>query len=115
MADDYLNVRDVAADVIARDASARVPAVYLSDTLGTGKSVQWKFHLVKNQRPDLWERTKYFAVATFNPNDIPSGSLLVLDVNNPRLSDLLGPDRCSIVHVVKDVTDAPAAAILLRN
>ena len=41
---DYLNVRDVAADVIARDASARVPAVYLSDTLGTGKSVQWKFH-----------------------------------------------------------------------
>ena len=112
---DYLNVRDVAAYVIVRDASARVPAVYLSNALGTGKSVQWKFHLVKNQRPDLWERTKYFAVATFDPSDTPPGSLLVVDIHNPRLNELVGPGRCSIVHVVKDVADAPAAAILQRN
>ncbi len=112
---DYLNVRDVAAYVVARDASARIPAVYLSDTLGTGKSVQWKFHLVKSRKPDLWARTKYFAVASFNPNDIPSSSLLVVEANNPRLNDLLGPDRCSIVQVVRDVADTPAAAILRRN
>jgi hypothetical protein len=112
---DNVNVGGVAAYVMASDASARVPAVYLSEELGTGKSVQWKFHLVKNQRPDLWDRTKYFAAATFTPNDIPSGSLLVLDINNRSLNELLGPARCSIVHVVKDVADAPSATILRKN
>jgi 4-amino-4-deoxy-L-arabinose transferase-like glycosyltransferase len=112
---DNVNVRDVAAYVIASDASARVPAVYLSENLGTGKSVQWKFHLMKNHRSDLWDRTKYFSAGTFTPNEIPPGSLLVLDVNNHRLNELLGPARCSIVHVVKDVADAPSATILRKN
>src|SRR5207245_1296855 len=100
---DYLDVRDVAAYVIASDASARVPAVYLSDRLVPGKSVQWKFHLAKHQRLDLWERTKYFSVAAFKAEDIPPGSLLVLDGENPRLNDLLGPGLCSLVHLVRDV------------
>jgi len=112
---DYLDVRDVAAYVIASDASARVPAVYLSDRLVPGKSVQWKFHLTKHQRLDLWQRTKYFSLATFKAEDIPSGSLLVLDGANPRLNDLLGAGHCSLVHVVTDVADAPAAAILRKN
>jgi 4-amino-4-deoxy-L-arabinose transferase-like glycosyltransferase len=112
---DSVNMRDVAAFVIASDRSARVPAVYLSKDLGTGKSVQWKFHLVKNQRADLWQRTQYFDVETFNPSDAPSGSLLVLDMNNRRLNELIGPARCSIAHVVKDVANAPTAAILRKN
>ena len=64
-------MRDVAAYVIATDRSARVPAVYLSKDLGTGKSVQWKFHLVKNQREDLWQRTQYFDADTFNAERYP--------------------------------------------
>jgi 4-amino-4-deoxy-L-arabinose transferase-like glycosyltransferase len=112
---DSANMRDVAAYVIATDRSARVPAVYLSKDLGTGKSVQWKFHLVKNQSEDLWRRTKYFDADTFNPSDIPSGSLLVLDMNNRRLDDLVGPALCSIAYVVKDVANAPAATILRKN
>jgi 4-amino-4-deoxy-L-arabinose transferase-like glycosyltransferase len=112
---DSANMRDVAAYVIASDRAARVPAVYLSEELGTGKSVQWMFHLVKNQRNDLWQRTQYFNLATFNPNDIPPGSLLVVDMNNRRVNDLVGPDRCSIAHVVTDVANAPTATILRRN
>jgi hypothetical protein len=112
---DSANMRDVAAYVIASDRSARVPAVYLSKDLGTGKSVQWKFHLEKNQRTDLWQRTRYFDVETFNPSDVQPGSLLVLDVNHPRLNGLIGPARCSIAHVVTDVANAPTAAILRRN
>jgi 4-amino-4-deoxy-L-arabinose transferase-like glycosyltransferase len=112
---DSANMRDVAAYVIASDRSAPVPAVYLSKDLGTGKSVQWKFHLVKNQREDLWRRTQYFDPGTFKPRDVPSGSLLVLDVGNPRLNDLLGPAGCSIAHVVNDVANGPSATILRRN
>jgi 4-amino-4-deoxy-L-arabinose transferase-like glycosyltransferase len=112
---DSANMRDVAAYVIASDRTARVPAVYLSKDLGTGKSVQWKFHLVKHQREDLWRRTQYFDVDTFNPSDVPSGSLLVLDMGNRRLNDLIGPARCSIAYVVMDVANAPTATILRRN
>jgi 4-amino-4-deoxy-L-arabinose transferase-like glycosyltransferase len=112
---DSANMRDVAAYVIASDRTARVPAVYLSRELGTGKSVQWKFHLVKSQREDLWQRTQYLDVAAFNPRDVPSGSLVVLDMNNQRLNDLIGPARCSIVHIVTDAANAPTATILRKN
>ena len=112
---DSMNFRGVAAYVIASDASARVPAVYLSEDLVEAKTIQWKFHLLARLRPDLWDRTRYFALARFNPNDIPSGSLLVLDANNRRLDELLGPARCSLVNVVNDVSGEPAAAILRRN
>jgi len=112
---DSANMSAVAAYVIGSDRSAPVPAVYLSKDLGTGKSVQWKFHLVKNKREDLWRRTQYFDAGAFRPGDVPSGSLLVLDVGNPRLNDLLGPARCSIAHVVTDMANAPTATILRRN
>ena len=112
---DSANMRDVAAYVIAADRSARLPAVYLSKDLGTGKSVQWKFHLVKNRSEDLWQRTRYFDADAFNSSDVPTGSLLVLDMNNRRLNDLVGPTLCSIAYVVKDVADAPTATILRKN
>jgi 4-amino-4-deoxy-L-arabinose transferase-like glycosyltransferase len=112
---DSVNMRDVAAFVIASDRSAPVPAVYLSTDLGTGKSVQWKFHLVKNQRPDLWDRTRYLAVETFMPDDVPSGSLLVVDVDNRGMKALLDPARCSIAHVVTGAGNVPTALILRRN
>jgi hypothetical protein len=112
---DSVNMGEASAYAIASDRLARVPAVYLSRGLGTGKSVQWKFHLVKNRAADLWERTHYFDVDTFNPGDVPSGSLLVVEINNPRLNGLIGPARCAIVHLVKDVANAPTAAVLRRN
>lgn len=112
---DSVNMGDVAAFVIASDRSAPVPAVYLSTDLGTGKSVQWKFHLEKNQRPDLWDRTKYLAVETFSPSDVPSGSLLVVDIDNRGMRALIDPGGCSIAHVVKGAASAPTAMILRRN
>ena len=60
------------------------PAIYLSDELGTGKSVQWQFHLVTHGRADLWERTKYFSIAGFDPAGIPPGSLLVMPAADSR-------------------------------
>jgi uncharacterized membrane protein len=112
---DSVNMGDVAAYVIASDRSAPVPAVYLSTDLGTGKSVQWKFHLLKHHRPDLWDRTRYLAVETFSASDVPSGSLLVVDVDNRGMKALIDPARCSIAHVVKGAANAPTALILRRN
>jgi hypothetical protein len=101
--------------VIASDRSARVPAVYLSKDLGTGKSIQWEFHLVKREKEDLWQRSRYFEAESFSASDVPAGSLLVVEINNRRLNALVGPARCSIVHIVRDVANEPTAAILRRN
>jgi 4-amino-4-deoxy-L-arabinose transferase-like glycosyltransferase len=112
---DSVNMRDVADYVIASDRSSRVPAVYLSTDLGTGKSVQWKFHLERNHRPDLWDRTHYISADAFNPGEVPSGSLLVIDVDNRGMNALIGPARCSVVYTVKGAADVPTALILRRN
>jgi len=112
---DYLNVRGVVEYVIASDVAARVPRVCLSDDLTAGKVVQWKFHLLTHHRPDLWTRTNYFSIAAFDSNGVPPGSLLVLSPNHPHLGELVGPDRCTVIHLVRDVTDTPSAAILRRN
>jgi 4-amino-4-deoxy-L-arabinose transferase-like glycosyltransferase len=109
---DFLNVRGVVEYVAAADESSHVPAVFLSDDVGAGKAVQWKFHLITHDRTDLWHRTRYFSAATFDPGSVPAGSLLVLPADHPDLNALLRSGRCLLVHVVHDVTDRPAAVIL---
>ena len=101
--------------VLAAEAAGSAPAIYLSDELGTGKSVQWQFHLVTRGRPDLWDRTKYFTIAAFDRTAIPPGSLLVTVANDTRVASLINAGQCAIVREVRDVTDAPSALILRRN
>ncbi len=112
---DALNLRAVADYVIARDVALRVPAVYLSEDLGEPHAEQWVFYLLAHQRPDLWSRSRHFEVANANPNEIPAGSLLVVDVHHPRLNELLGRVGASVVHVVNDVAGPPASVILRKN
>jgi hypothetical protein len=112
---DYLNVRGVVEFVIARDQSAGVPAIYLSDTLGGGKASQWRFHLLTHHRDDLWERTRYFSTSAEEDDVIRPGSLLVLTAHDPRGDALVQTGRYATVHTVKDVTDSPAANILVRQ
>jgi hypothetical protein len=112
---DYLNVRGVVEFVIARDHSAGVPRIYLSDTLGGGKASQWRFHLLTHRRDDLWERTRYFSTSAVDGDLVQPGSLLVLTANDPRAEELVQSGRYAPLHIVKDVTDSPAANILLRK
>jgi hypothetical protein len=112
---DYLNVRGVVEAVITRDHSSPVPAVYLNEDLGASKAVQWKFHLITHHRAELWDRTKYFSVPKLNPSEIPRGSVLVMTAGDPRLDDVIRRGPCTVVQVIKDVTDSPSAAILVRH
>ncbi len=112
---DSINMGDAAAYVISSDRAAHVPAVYLTTTLGTGKSVQWKFHLLKNGRADLWDRTHYLPADMVNPEDIASGSLLLVDVDNRGMKALVDPAQCTIAHIVRAAGGAPTAMILRRN
>ena len=112
---DYLNVRGVVEYVIAQDESAPVPAIYLSDTLGGGKVAQWRFHLLTHHRNDLWERTRYYSASAAEGDAIQPGSLLVFTADDPRAGELVQIGGYTTTHVVKDVTDSAAAAILVRK
>lgn len=112
---DDMNLRDVAERVIAADVSSRVPAVYLSDEMGEHKVVQWKFHVLTFQRPDLWERTSYSAVDPCQAEAVPTGSLVVLYANDHRVEEWQQRSRCSLMTIVRQVSGQPAAAIFRRN
>ena len=118
---DSANTEGAVEYVIGADAANRIPAIYLSDDLGTGKSVQWQFHLTTHGRPDLWERTRYFNPASLpttrdtDAGTMPPGSLLVIAANHERLHDVVNRAGCSLVHEVLDVAGSRVTAILRRN
>ena len=111
---DPVGFRDVAEHVMAIDASARVPGVYLSDDMDD-KSVRWKFYMLKNDRLDLWDRTKYFIAASFDPQSLPAGSLLVLYANDPNVARLLASGATATVTTITGVSGSPSAVVLRRN
>jgi len=110
---DPLNLRAVAAYVIAADDRGRLPAVYFSEDIQESQAEQWLFHLLERNRPDLLERSRHFEFAHFDPTQLPVGSLVVADAHNPALARLhwSGP----LVHTVVDLGGAPAAIIWRKN
>jgi hypothetical protein len=118
---DSANTEGAVEYVIGADAAGRIPAIYLSDDLGSGKSVQWQFHLTTHGRPDLWERTRYFNPASLrttpdsDASAMPSGSLLVIAANHERLPDVVNRAGCTPVHDVRDVAGSRVTAILRCN
>ena len=111
---DPVGFRDVADHVMAIDASARVPGVYLSDDMDD-KSVRWKFYMLKNNRLDLWDRTKYFIAAKFDPASVPAGSLLVFYATDPHVPQLLASGATSPVMTITGKSGSPSAVVLRRN
>ncbi len=111
---DPVGFRDVADHVMAIDASARVPGVYLSDDMDD-KSVRWKFYMLKNNRLDLWDRTKYFIGAKFDPASVPTGSLLVFYATDPHVPQLLASGATSPVMTITGKSGSPSAVVLRRN
>lgn len=112
---DSANMGGVVDAVLSSVETASAPVIFLSDELGTGKSVQWQFHLVTRGRPELWERTKYFTIASFDRSAIPPGSLLVTAANDTRVAGLIASGQLVVVREVRDVTDTPSALILRRK
>ena len=111
---DTMNLEAVVEYVISSDAASRVPLVYLSEDAGSPHAYQWVFYLLERRREDLWARTRHFSLP-IAPGDLPPGTLLAFDVNDPRLDEIRSTLNCSLVYVVNGLSGGPAAAILRRN
>ena len=87
----------------------------MSEDVGEPQVQQWVFYLLTHHRPDFRERTKQFELASHAPDDMPSGSLIVLHAQHPKRDELLHSPTYSLVQVINDVAGEPAAVILRRN
>jgi hypothetical protein len=110
---DPVAFRDVAAELLARDAKSSVPAVYLSGDLDDG-STRWLFFLWKYHRGDLWTRTREFDPSQLQPADVPPGSLLVFYANDPRVPGFVGSGQFALEHTVVHIGGSPSAVILRK-
>jgi 4-amino-4-deoxy-L-arabinose transferase-like glycosyltransferase len=107
---DPVNVRDVAAAVIASDSRVPVPAVYLSDNLDDG-AIRWKFYALKYGREDLWRRTHEFSADHFNVGGATLGSLFVVYADDPNWASAQGKDTCVVAQVVLNAVGARTAIV----
>jgi hypothetical protein len=79
------NLRGAFEDVLAKDAAAQAPAIYLGQlgNYSTGANMYWRFYLIARGREDLLERT--IDAHRFHPDRIatlPEGSLIVNNAGN---------------------------------
>jgi hypothetical protein len=111
---DPMNSRDVAAFVLARDAAAHVPAVYLRDDLDD-RSVRWKFLMLKHGRPDLWQRTTPLNPEGFDFSAVAPRSLLVFYSADPTIDRLMAAGGYSRAATITTPSGEAATAILQRD
>ena len=111
---DPVNIRDVAGTVLARDQSAPVPAIYFDADLDD-KGVRWRLELLKRGRMDLWDRTRDFDPAQFDPDTVAVGSLLVMEARDPRVGSLIEGGAYSVSATMTWLTGEPAVTVLRRD
>src|SRR5262249_29464000 len=109
---DPLNLRGTAAYLAGSEDTARAPAIYLSEDVGEGQANQWLFQLLAAGRHDIWAKSRPFITDQIHLDQIPPGSLLVLDASNPRLDRFRTSAHCADVHIVNGPAGAPASAVL---
>ena len=112
---DELNLREVAAEVIAAERHMPVPAVYFSSETSAAQATQWRFHVLWQGRPDLWTRTRFLQVPQFCRGEIERGSILVMTMRDAETTRLEEQEHCSALKVVKNIGGAPASTLVRRE
>ena len=108
------NRRGAIEEILARDASDRAPAIYLSTQRIPYLEAYWKLYLIKHGREDLLGRTRYFDADTLDVSDVPEGSLLLASREDATLATLAASGALKTVALIPEPGDPPAFAILRR-
>lgn len=112
---DPLNTRDVTAYILERDRQSPVPSVYLADNDQDDKAVSWRFHLLKQGRMDLWERTRYFIPNRLDTNDVAPGGLIVFYAADPAAKTLLDQGHVTLAATIRNLSGDASALVFERN
>jgi hypothetical protein len=125
---DPINFREVARSLFAGELGP-VPRVYLGEALDDGVA-RWRFYLAKYRRDDLlprtwildpparstWSLLEPVPIIPVRNDTIPSGSLFLLNANDPGLAQLVGEGRCcELVREVSAPSGAPASLVVRKR
>lgn len=105
--------RDVARLVIDLDRQSPLPMILLNDD-GDNKGIRWLFYTTQRKRPDLWARSRYFTIDSFDPAAVPEGSVVLMPADDRRDAKLLAAGY-SKAAVATAVNGEPATNIFRRG
>ena len=108
------NRRGAIEEILARDAEARAPAIFLSTRRIPYLPAYWQLYLIKHHREDLLARTRYFDAEALDVMQVPQGSLVLASRDDKALDPLIASGRLTIVRLIEEPGDPPAFAILRR-
>lgn len=110
-----LNHRGAVETLVAGEAGAPTPAVYLSVTRDLYLESYWQFAAIKFERPDLLRKTVAFDADTLDIGAVPSGSLLLMNRNDPPLERIQRRDDIETVAVIPEIGDEPFYRVLRKR
>ncbi|MGH9385712.1 MAG: ArnT family glycosyltransferase [Vicinamibacterales bacterium] len=96
------------------ESAGGVPAIYLTAPL-YDVSAKWRFYATKAHRADVLHRTRYFNGDLTAIGDAPSGSLVVVEPDNPRIDPAVSTGGWSIERRVTDLTGRPTLTVLRKK
>ena len=108
------NRRGAIEEILARDVQGHPPAIYLSTLRIPYLEAYWRLYLIKHDREDLLDRTRYFNADTLDVSDVPAGSLLLASRQDTSLEKLVASGELKTVALIPEPGDPPAFAILRR-
>ncbi len=94
------NIRGGVEELIARRAEA--PHFYMSKSVGYARAY-WRFALAKAGLEALDQRVSGLDPATFEPQEVPAGSLILAHVDDARLRELSTAGQLRLVHTVPEL------------
>jgi hypothetical protein len=97
-----------------RDTSA-APQVWISDALDDAK-VHWPFQMRKRGRNDLLGKSIFFAADRHDLSNMPAGSLLLLQHNDPNLPRFVGEGKCCEIETyINGATGDRSVVVLVKR
>jgi 4-amino-4-deoxy-L-arabinose transferase-like glycosyltransferase len=109
------NIRGAVEKVIELNGRHETPAVYLSAKIPYAVE-RWHFYLATAGREDLLARTRTLDAAGERPS-IPSGSLVVVPVEDRQLKDpaIVSPDMRKVADIIEPFGDRPTAFVVFER
>jgi 4-amino-4-deoxy-L-arabinose transferase-like glycosyltransferase len=100
--------RGAAESIVAEDARAPVAAVYLPTNF-YDVGAKWRFYTAKHARPELWQKTRYYAAGDDALQQAPPGSIAVIPAAGHY------GDGWTAVATITPLAGEPTATVVRRG
>jgi hypothetical protein len=108
------NHRGALEEILNRDQQSPAPAIYLTSGKDPYMAPYWEFALTKAGRRDVLGRTFYFDSEKLDLASVPAGSLMLINVDDPRVAALAAAGELRRLADIPEPAEPPYFSILQR-